>query len=688
MFQKILIANRGEIACRVATTARKLGIKTVAVYSDADAQAKHVQVCDEAVHIGGSAPKDSYLRWERILQAAQDTGAQAVHPGYGFLSENEDFAKACAAAGLVFIGPPASAIQAMGLKAESKQLMEKAGVPLVPGYHGADQDPALLQREADQMGYPVLIKASAGGGGKGMRIVEQTSDFADALASCKREAINSFGDDAVLIEKYVQRPRHIEIQVFGDTHGNCVYLFERDCSVQRRHQKVLEEAPAPGMTEALRKQMGEAAVAAAKAVNYVGAGTVEFIVEQTGYDSPESMKFFFMEMNTRLQVEHPVTEAITGLDLVEWQLRVASGEPLPLGQDQVRIHGHAIEARICAENPDNNFLPATGTLQVYRKPACSSFDRSPVRIDDGVREGDSISPFYDSMVAKLIVHGDTRAQALARLDEALAQTRIVGLTTNVQFLRRVIQTDSFATAKLDTALIQREDKALFGQEPLGLALTAAAVVASTLQREATLAGHDPFSRRDGWRAYGVATRRFGFVFHGQAQTALLTYGHDGATQLSVTEQVAADAPSHAAVDKAAPIAGALTWRVEGDQLAIAFAEQKARVQVFIHVEGGEDVAHVFAAHGATRITVVDALAHAGEIQEEGGRLTAPMPGKVVSFAVNVGDKVKAGQPLAVMEAMKMEHTMAAPADGEVLELLYAPGDQVAEGAELLKLKTE
>ncbi|PIT78988.1 acetyl/propionyl/methylcrotonyl-CoA carboxylase subunit alpha [Limnohabitans sp. B9-3] len=699
MFQKILIANRGEIACRVAATARKLGIKTVAVYSDADAQAKHVQVCDEAVHIGGSAPKDSYLRWERILQAAQDTGAQAVHPGYGFLSENEDFAKACAAAGLVFIGPPASAIQAMGLKAASKQLMEKAGVPLVPGYHGADQDPALLQREADHMGYPVLIKASAGGGGKGMRIVEKTADFAEALASCKREAINSFGDDAVLVEKYVQRPRHIEIQVFGDTHGNCVYLFERDCSVQRRHQKVLEEAPAPGMTEALRKQMGEAAVAAAKAVNYVGAGTVEFIVEQTGYDSPESMKFFFMEMNTRLQVEHPVTEAITGLDLVEWQLRVASGEPLPLRQDQLRIQGHAIEARICAENPDNNFLPATGTLSVYRKPACSSFEIPntshtglSVRIDDGVREGDSISPFYDSMVAKLIVHGDAREQALARLDEALAQTRIVGLTTNVQFLRRVIQTDSFARAKLDTALIQREDKALFGQEPLGLALTTAAVVASTLQREAALTGNDPFSRRDGWRAYGVATRRFGFVFHGQAQTALLTYGHDGTTQLAMEAVV--HAPSaHAAIETVGtplpqPVAGALTWRAEGDQLAIAFADQQARVQVFMHVEGGDDVAHVFAPQGATRITVVDALAHAGEVQEAGGRLTAPMPGKVVSFSVNVGDKVKAGQPLAMMEAMKMEHTMAAPADGEVLELLYAPGDQVAEGAELLKLKTD
>jgi len=482
----------------------------------------------------------------------------------------------------------------------------------------------------------------------------------------------------VLIEKYVQRPRHIEIQVFGDTHGNCVYLFERDCSVQRRHQKVLEEAPAPGMTEALRKQMGEAAVAAAKAVNYVGAGTVEFIVEQTAYDKPESMKFFFMEMNTRLQVEHPVTEAITGLDLVEWQLRVASGEPLPLQQSDLRIHGHAIEARICAENPNNNFLPATGTLAVYRKPTCSSFalpsdTHAGVRIDDGVREGDSISPFYDSMVAKLIVHGDTREQALARLDEALSQTRIVGLTTNVQFLRHIIRTDSFATAKLDTALIQREEKALFAQEPLGLALAAASVVANTLQREAALKGNDPFSSRDGWRAYGVATRNFGFVFHGASYETVLTYAHDGSLQLSVA-------------DAEGDVSGVLAYREDGDALHISFAGHTAHVQVFHETQGHEDVAHVFAPQGATRITVVDALAHAGETQEAGGRLTAPMPGKVVSFAVAAGDKVKAGQPLAVMEAMKMEHTIAAPADGEVLELLYAPGDQVAEGEELLKLK--
>ncbi|MEP6589410.1 MAG: biotin carboxylase N-terminal domain-containing protein, partial [Polaromonas sp.] len=417
MFKKILIANRGEIACRVAATARRLGLKTVAVYSDADADAKHVSFCDESVHIGGSAPRDSYLRWEKIIDAAKATGAEAIHPGYGFLSENEEFAKACADAGLVFIGPPASAIKAMGLKAESKQLMEKAGVPLVPGYHGADQDPVMLKHEADRIGYPVLIKASAGGGGKGMRAVDKTEDFAAALASCKREAINSFGNDTVLVEKYAQRPRHIEIQVFGDMHGNYVYLFERDCSVQRRHQKVLEEAPAPGLSPEMRQQMGLAAVAAARAVNYVGAGTVEFIVEQR---TDGSMNFFFMEMNTRLQVEHPVTEAITGLDLVEWQLRVASGEPLPLAQDQLKINGHAIEARICAENPDNNFLPTTGTLHVYDKPVCTAFERADlsnagiaVRIDDGVRQGDTISPFYDSMVAKLIVHGQTREEALA-----------------------------------------------------------------------------------------------------------------------------------------------------------------------------------------------------------------------------------------------------------------------------------
>ena len=669
MFKKILIANRGEIACRVAATAQRLGVKTVAVYSDADAHAKHVAVCDEAVHIGGSAPKESYLRWDRIIDAAKATGAQAIHPGYGFLSENEEFAQACAEAGLVFIGPPPSAIKDMGLKAESKQLMEKAGVPLVPGYHGANQDRALLQAEADRIGYPVLIKASAGGGGKGMRAVDKAEDFAAALDSCKREAINSFGDDAVLIEKYVQRPRHIEIQVFGDTLGNYVYLFERDCSVQRRHQKVLEEAPAPGLSPAMRAQMGLAAVAAARAVNYVGAGTVEFIVEQR----PDgSMVFFFMEMNTRLQVEHPVTEAITGQDLVEWQLRVASGEPLPLQQDELRITGHAIEARICAENPDNNFLPATGSLNVYGLPECVTFERGAVRVDSGVRQGDAISPFYDSMVAKLIVHGDTREQALARLDEALAQTHIVGLATNVQFLRRLARTASFAQANLDTALIPREQAVLFHQENVGLPLAAAAAVAQTLLRERASEGVDPFSRRDGFHTHGVVQRRFEFEFGGAHAKALLTYARGGSRHLAVGEG-------------ASQVAGPLVFNAlpqgTGQGIELQFAGQRTRAAVYAQGE----VDHVFTPLGATQITAIDLLAHAGEAAAEGGRLTAPMPGKVVSFAVQAGDTVAKGQPLAVMEAMKMEHTIAAPADGVVAELLYAPGDQVTEGAELLKL---
>ena len=670
MFKKILIANRGEIACRVAATARRLGIKTVAVYSDADAQAKHVAVCDEAVHIGGSAPKDSYLRWERILQAAADTGAQAVHPGYGFLSENDAFATACADAGVVFIGPPPQAIRAMGLKAESKQLMEKAGVPLVPGYHGADQDAALLEAEAKKIDYPVLIKASAGGGGKGMRIVEQAKDFAAALASCQREATNSFSDAAVLIEKYVQRPRHIEIQVFADTQGNVLHLFERDCSVQRRHQKVLEEAPAPGMTPEMRQQMGDAAVAAARAVGYVGAGTVEFIVEQA---DDGTMRFFFMEMNTRLQVEHPVTEAITGQDLVEWQLRVAAGQPLPLAQVDLKINGHAIEARISAETPDKDFLPATGRLDVYRKPAATSFTRGPVRIDDGVREGDAISPFYDPMIAKLIVHGDTREQALARLDEALAQLHIVGLNTNVQFLRCVLATPSFTQAQLDTALIPRERELLFDQEPVGLVVAGAAAIAHTLLYERAQQGANPFSRRDGWLSHGVQTRRFNFEFHAQPACAELRYLHDGALQLSIDDETAL-----------------LTFRrvkseqgvaADANAIELEFNGQRARAEVYAQGE----LLHVFTPVGATRIALLDPLAHAGEDQTQGGNLSAPMPGKVVAFLVKAGDAVEAGQPLAVLEAMKMEHTMAAPADGVVEELLYAPGDQVMEGAELLRL---
>jgi 3-methylcrotonyl-CoA carboxylase alpha subunit len=664
MFKKILIANRGEIACRVAATARRLGVRTVAVYSDADANARHVHACDEAVHIGGSAPRESYLRWERILEAARATGAQAIHPGYGFLSENEDFANACAKAGLAFIGPPASAIAAMGSKAAAKTLMEKAGVPLVPGYHGKDNDPTLLAKEADRIGYPVLIKASAGGGGKGMRRVDKAADFAAALASCQREAKASFGDDHVLVERYVTRPRHIEIQVFADAQGHCVYLFERDCSVQRRHQKVLEEAPAPGMSEARRNQMGEAAVAAAKAVGYVGAGTVEFVAEEL---DDGDIRAYFMEMNTRLQVEHPVTEAITGHDLVEWQLRVAAGQPLPATQAELAMRGHAIEARICAENPDANFLPATGTLHVARWPAHVSFERSDdsPRIDRGFDEGDAISPHYDSMIAKLIVWGENRAQALARLDAALRQTHIVGLATNVAFLRRVVNTQAFATADLDTALIERERAALFEHTALPLECAAAGVVARELALEAALQDRDPWSRRDGWRMHGGATRRFDLDVGGTHHEVTLHRLHDGALTLAV---------------------GGGSWpftthALGADRHDVQLGDRRWTLAVYAE---GERIT-VFAPEGTLALQEVDPIAHAGEGAAEGGRLTAPMPGKLVAFLAKAGEAVKAGQPLAVMEAMKMEHTIAAPRDGTVTELLYGVGDQVAEGAELLRL---
>ena len=671
MFDKILIANRGEIACRVAATARRLGVKSVAVYSDADANARHVSACDEAVRIGEASPRDSYLRWERIIDAAKSTGAQAIHPGYGFLSENEEFAQACADAGIAFIGPPPSAIRAMGLKAESKQLMEKAGVRLVPGYHAADQDPALLRREADRIGYPVLIKASAGGGGKGMRVVLSGEEFDASLASCKREAINSFGDDAVLIERYVQRPRHIEIQVFFDTHGNGVYLFERDCSVQRRHQKVLEEAPAPGMTEERRREMGEAAVAAARAVNYVGAGTVEFIAEQDG-------QFYFMEMNTRLQVEHPVTEAISGHDLVEWQLRVAAGEPLPATQGDLRIHGHAIEARICAENPEANFLPATGTLSVLQWPAHVNFRRTeigasepaPVRVDTGVNEGDAITPYYDSMIAKLIVWGQDREQALARLDAALAGTHVVGVVNNVAFLRRVARTPSFSQAHLDTALIERERDNLFGKTGLPLEVVAAGVAARAMSQQQQSVGADPWSRRDGWRMHGTSVQRFDLDWLGKSLEVLLTSQHGGGALLKAGDVEVAFASRALGADRYDVVLG-------------AGADTRRHALTVYQV--GEQVS-VFAAQGIAQATAVDTLAHAGEGHKEAGRLTAPMPGKVIAYLVKTGDAIKTGQPLAVLEAMKMEHTIAAPRDGTVAELLFAPGDQVSEGGELLTLE--
>ncbi|WP_201565806.1 acetyl/propionyl/methylcrotonyl-CoA carboxylase subunit alpha [Psychrobacter immobilis] len=699
MFSKILIANRGEIACRVAATAKRLGVNTVAVYSDADREAKHIAVCDEAVYLGGSSPKDSYLKGDAIIAIALDVGAQAIHPGYGFLSENADFAQACQDAGLVFIGPSAAAIRAMGGKSESKRLMEAAGVPLIPGYHGDNQDAEFLKQQADSIGYPVLIKASAGGGGKGMRIVEQSSDFIDLLDSCRREAITSFGNDQVLIEKYALKPRHIEIQVFGDTHGNYVHLFERDCSVQRRHQKVLEEAPAPGVDAAMREAMGTAAIEAARAVNYFGAGTVEFIVEQR----EDSMNFYFMEMNTRLQVEHPVSEAITGVDLVEWQLLVAAGKPLPKQQDELAINGHAIEARICAENPDNGFLPATGTLFTYQKPEHSTFNITNVRIDDGVREGDVISPFYDSMIAKLIVHAPTREQALAKLDRALGQTRIVGLPTNVAFLRYILNTESFSQANLDTALIEREADELFNQHPLKLSTLAVTAIAQQLASEgiAQDADADPFSKPTGFRAYNDYTRSFSLIYDEQAYSARISNWHNANdadskkgsdTLSSFTLAIEKEIASNDTQDNVN--VAAQTESVYEGEVSYASSDahnhtlwlEGARIsaQSWVHNE----TVYVFTDSGRDEITLIDIMAHVGEESAAVGSLKSPMPGQVVAFKVAVGDSVKKGEPLAVIEAMKIEHTITAPTDGVVAELLFAAGDSVADGDELLRIDTE
>jgi len=670
MFDKILIANRGEIACRVAATARRMGIRSVAVYSDADARSAHVAACDEAWRLGPTPARESYLRGDEIVAIARRCGAGAIHPGYGFLSENESFARLARDAGLVFIGPPPEAIAAMGSKSAAKALMATARVPLVPGYHGDDQDPDYLKGQADAIGYPVLIKASAGGGGKGMRIVRKPAEFDSMLASCKREAKNSFGDDTVLIERYVQRPRHVEIQVFADTHGNCVHLFERDCSVQRRHQKVIEEAPAPGMAPERRRAMGEAAVAAARAVGYVGAGTVEFIVEPDG-------TFYFMEMNTRLQVEHPVTEMITGQDLVEWQLRVAAGEPLPVTQDELRISGHAIEARIYAENPDKGFLPSSGTLRHLRTPEGVAFrvggEREPaaVRIDSGVREGDAISPFYDPMIAKLIVWGRDREQALARMGRALAGFEVVGLHSNVGFLQRLMVCGSFASADLDTGLIEREHDALLPRKASPsaglLAQAAAAVLAIELDEAARgRAGQafDPWSLANGWRPAGWLERT-------------LEFGQGDASERVRVEYAPAGFTVHAA----------------GESVCLAALRYDAPCRRITGLAGGEafDVGavldgerlHLFTAAGPQVFGYAPPLAHAGDEASDGGSLVAPMPGKVIAVLCEKGARVARGQPLLVMEAMKMEHTLAAPADGEVIELRYAVGDQVTEGAELI-----
>ncbi len=641
MFTKILIANRGEIACRVMETASFMGVATVAVYSDADANSKHVAMADQAVHIGGSAPADSYLRGDVIIAAALGTGAQAIHPGYGFLSENPDFVEACEAAGLVFIGPSADAIRAMGLKDNAKTLMQKAGVPVVPGYLGADQNPANLADEAGKIGYPVLIKAVAGGGGKGMRLVEAAGDFADALTAAKAEALNGFGNDHVLIEKYIQQPRHIEVQVFGDGR-QAVHLFERDCSLQRRHQKVIEEAPAPGMTGEVRAAMGAAAVKAAEAIGYSGAGTVEFIVD--GLSGLRVDGFWFMEMNTRLQVEHPVTEAITGVDLVEWQLRVASGEALPKAQDQLQIKGHAFEARLYAEDVPAGFLPATGTLTHLEFPEAA-------RADSGVRAGDVISPFYDPMIAKLTVHGGTRAEALGKLARVLSRTEVAGSVTNLAFLRALSVHGGFGRGEVDTGLIARDLDSLV-LEPVASAAVVALAALGAVGLEQAGAGD-------------------GFVLWAPLQqTVLLRVGED-----EIAAKVATLGSGRFEVtlnDTVHQVVRGAHWLVDGVSVAAHVVRLGASVSVF-------------AGHGF-HFSVVDPLdadaSHAGD----GNLVEAPMPGLVKGVFAVAGQAVAEGDRLAILEAMKMEHALLAARDGVVAEVLVTEGAQVEAGAALIRLE--
>ena len=661
MISKLLIANRGEIAVRVMRTAKRMGLATVAIYSDADTGAMHVAEAGEAVRVGPAAAAESYLNVDAIIAAAKQTGADAIHPGYGFLSENPGFVEAVEAAGLTFVGPPASAIRAMGLKDAAKALMEKAGVPVVPGYHGEEQDADFLASAAGDIGYPVLIKARAGGGGKGMRKVERAADFADALAGAQREAKASFGDDRVLIEKYVTTPRHIEIQVFGDNHGNAVHLFERDCSLQRRHQKVIEEAPAPGMTGDVRAAMGAAAVKAAKSIGYSGAGTVEFIVD--GSDGLRPDRFWFMEMNTRLQVEHPVTEAITGLDLVELQLRVAAGEPLPFTQDDLTINGHAFEARLYAEDVPKGFLPATGTLEYLR------FSKA-ARNDTGVRQGDEITPYYDPMIAKVIVHGRDRTEALARMRAALADTLIAGTVTNKAFLSALCAHEGFAAGQVDTGLIEPDLESLTGEAEPPLLAKAVAAIASLGLTELRQASADPWSGLSGWRLWGAAQNFLTLVHGGEASDVRVTMRKaddfkvcfkDGVVNLQLVPGV----PERMIVDgHAQPLQFALSHaggRVSG-------------VTVFLDGETHE-------------FTIPDSVGDAGDAAS-GDDVRAPMPGLVKQVRVKPGASVSKGDALAVLEAMKMEHTLTAPRDGVVAAVSAAEGDQVKDGDLLVSLAPE
>ncbi len=659
MFEKVLIANRGEIACRIMATLRRLGIGSVAVYSEADAKSAHVALAGEAYAIGPAPAAESYLKIDAVLAAAKRAGAQAIHPGYGFLSENADFAEACARAGIVFIGPPPEAIRAMGSKSAAKDLMAKAGVPLVPGYHGGKQDAKHLAAEAKRIGFPVLIKASAGGGGKGMRIVERPGDFTEALSSAKREAAAAFGDDRVLLEAYLPSPRHIEIQIFADSHGNAVHLFERDCSIQRRYQKVIEEAPAPGMTAERRAEMGAAAVAAAKACGYTGAGTVEFIVQDD--------KFFFMEMNTRLQVEHPVTEMITGQDLVEWQLRVVCGQTLPCTQDQLAIHGHAMEVRLYAEDPARGFMPATGCLTRLKFPDTNAH----LRLDAGVRQGDTVPVHYDPMLAKLIVWGRDRAAALARLRTALAGIEIVGVTANTAFLAAIAAHPAYGAAEIDTGFIPKYIEELIpAPAPASDEVLAVACLAELLHRRAesvalAVRSSDPYSPwhdTAGWRLNVDTHSRLAFLDAGNEVVVTVSYREAGyLLALHDTEISAAGV-----LDED----GAMRVELDGRRFPAAVVRHEGDLIVLLR--------------GAShRLHLADPLEAVADEAETVGRVLAPMPGKVVQLCVKPGDTVERGAPLVVLEAMKMEHRLTAAADGTVGEVFYAAGDLVEEGAELL-----
>lgn len=664
LFKKILIANRGEIACRIMATAKRLGIHTVAVYSDADIGAKHVAMADEAYRIGSPPVADSYLRIDRLIEACQASGAEAVHPGYGFLSENPEFVLAVETAGLTFIGPSAAAIRAMGLKDAAKALMEQSGVPVVPGYHGEDQAPSLLAEHAEKIGYPVLIKARAGGGGKGMRRVDDPEAFHAALEGAAREAEASFGDGRCLIEKYLTTPRHIEIQVFGDDHGNVVHLFERDCSLQRRHQKVIEEAPAPGMTYEMRAAMGEAAVRAAKAIDYSGAGTIEFIADVS--DGLHADQFYFMEMNTRLQVEHPVTEMITGQDLVEWQIRVAAGEPLPLSQDELRIDGWAFEARLYAEDVGKGFLPAIGKLDFLALP------EDGARIDKGVRQGDEITPFYDPMIAKVIVHGRNRDEALGRLTTALSKTRIVGTTTNVGFLSALAGHQEFARGNVDTGLIDRHlDQLVGGPPPSADVWAFAALSALGFLDEPWRAddkAFDPWNDRNGWRLWGEAT-----------QVALLAR-HTDATEIEVSIKGDGDY----SVSTPEGICDISRVEVDGIDFSAHIDGKKTLASALRH----GNIVTIFIGGQIITFAIPDLSSETADAAIGDDYLRAPMPGLIKLVHANAGESVTKDKPLLVMEAMKMEHTLKAPRDGAIEQCFVNVGDQVEEEAVLLQLQAD